>query len=214
MQNFILSPLIFLALLLLCGCASLRLQPQADVPFVAQRQEVDCGPTCGAMLLTLHDLPFDRDQLDRDMFVPALGGTWLELFCRTLTSRGLSATPGETTEAALLTALAAGHPQVITLAPADAVSVAHFAILTGLSPNGKKICLHGPTHPNRWVKTTPLLARWKSAGNTVVHIKPIASPADAPPAPLKPPSRQGKPLFRPNPALPGLNFFATLRETP
>jgi ABC-type bacteriocin/lantibiotic exporter with double-glycine peptidase domain len=169
LRNFILSSLL---ILLLCSCASLRLHPQADVPFVAQRQEVDCGPTCGAMLLTLHGLPFDRDQLDRDMFVPALGGTWLELFCRTLTAHGLSAIPTTKTEASLLADLAAGHPQLVTLAPADADSVAHFAILTGLSPNGKRICLHGPNQPNCWVKTTPLLARWQTAGSTVVAITP------------------------------------------
>lgn len=170
MRNFILPPL-FLALLL-CGCASLRLHPQADVPFVAQRQEVDCGPTCGAMLLTLHGLPFDRDQLDRDMFVPALHGTWMTLFCRTLEMHGLKATPQQMPESTLLAALATGHPQVVTLAPADADSVAHFAILTGISPNGERICMHGPTKPNRWVNADKLLARWKEAGRAVVTIEP------------------------------------------
>lgn len=171
------SPLIPLAIaswMILSGCAGIRMQPQADVPFVAQREEVDCGPTCGAMLLELHGLPYDRDRLSRDMFVPALHGTWITLFCRTLEMHGLKATPRQTTEAALLAALAAGQPQVVTLAPADADSLAHFAILTGLSPNGEKICLHGPNQPNRWVKSAPLLARWQAAGNAVVHIKPIA----------------------------------------
>ena len=61
------------------GCAGAsRNAVVLEVPFREQPDE-RCGPAAVAMVLAYHGIAFDYDELDREIHIPALGGSIPEL---------------------------------------------------------------------------------------------------------------------------------------
>jgi Peptidase_C39 like family len=102
-----------------------------DVPFVPQTP-LHCGPATLAMALQHVGIAADADQLGRQVFLPARGGTLqLELLAGARRQGALATrVPGQL--AALVQELAAGHAVVVFLNLGLAMSpVWHYAVLVG-----------------------------------------------------------------------------------
>lgn len=145
------------------GCASLADPPQTqqlgatwppgvppqvelrDVPFVPQTP-LHCGPAALAMALQHVRLAADADQLGRQVFLPARGGTLQLEMLAGARRQGALATrvPGRLD--ALVQELAAGHAVVVFLNLGLAMSPAwHYAVLVGHDRDARSFVLRsGP----------------------------------------------------------------------
>jgi hypothetical protein len=180
------------------GCALLAVPPQTqalsagwpagvpaqrelrDVPFVPQTP-LHCGPATLAMALGHVGIAADADQLGRQVFLPARGGTLqLELVAGARRHGALATrVPGRLE--ALVQELAAGHAVVVFLNLGLAMNpVWHYAVLVGHDRDAREFVLRsGPVERDRFSWRTFELT-WGRGGHwAVVVLPPGRLPATA-----------------------------------
>lgn len=172
------------------GCASLADPPQTqaldsawpagvppqvelrDVPFVPQTP-LHCGPATLAMALGHVGIAVDVDQLGRQVFLPARGGTLqLELLAGARRHGALATrVPGQLS--ALVQELAAGHAVVVFLNLGLAMSpVWHYAVLVGHDREAREFTLRsGPVERDVFSWRT-FEFTWARGGHWAVAVLP------------------------------------------
>lgn len=135
------------------GCVSpARNATLLDVPFIPQEQKNHCGVVSLAMALTYYGVPYSMDSLVAEAFVPYLGGSSLQLLAATATRYGLSVTREDADATSLGNMLARGDLPILYLAPiSNTEQTGHFALVTGISDNSRRVRIHGRTRAHRWI---------------------------------------------------------------
>lgn len=158
---------------LLSACQTVPPPPDAgvppeqrlDVPFIAQ-DAYQCGPAALGMMLQWNDLPGDKDELVREVWLPERQGALGMELRAAGRARGLLAYPVTTPEA-LFAELQAGHPVLVMQNLAlPQWPVWHFAVVIGYRDGGERILLHSGTKKattsrwNRFVRTWARAQYW------------------------------------------------------
>lgn len=143
-----------------------------DVPFVPQTP-LHCGPATLAMALGHVGIAADADQLGRQVFLPARGGTLqLELLAGARRHGALATrVPGRLD--ALVRELAAGHAVVVFLNLGLAMNpVWHYAVLVGHDREARAFVLRsGPVERDRFAWHT-FEHTWARGGHWAVVVLP------------------------------------------
>ncbi len=144
------------------GCATpTRNAILIDVPFIPQEQTNQCGVVSLAMALDHYGVPYDLDALATKAFIPFLGGSSLQLLADTAGQYGLSVARQDADAHALKTMLSQNCLPLIYLFPAEEKSAGHFALVTGISTNLRRVRIHGTSQANRWVRLSRLQPHYK-----------------------------------------------------
>jgi len=157
------------------GCISIPKQASIiDVPFISQEQTNHCGVIALAMAFDYYNITYSLTNLIDEAFIPALNGSPLELIANTANQYGLNASIDFLSVESLQLVIAAKNTPIIYLSPIDNSDIGHFAILTGISSDGKKMRIHKTDLSNQWQRSSKLNRR-SNAGlfPTVTISKPI-----------------------------------------
>jgi len=149
--------LILISALLCYGCASLpRRSVVEDVPFRPQTETNRCGVTALSMTLDYYGIAYNPTNLEEELFVPILNGTPIRLLEETAGRYGLQAAEENLDLQQIHNTLAAGKIVIIYLKPFEG-TIGHFAIITGISDNLKKVRIHCQQKPDCLIKASRLL---------------------------------------------------------
>lgn len=172
--------IIFVAL----GCAACRLLtlPPAyqayhaiEVPFIAQRDSIDCGPMTLAMLIRHYHGDPDFDRLHDALVIPALGGTTPALMVAVATEKGYHAHVSNNNPDFVMTALEAAAPPIVLLGPSEVSGAGHYVVVTGLTEKGDAIRMHDGRIKNRWMEFDKFIERWQKSGYLAITISPAGA---------------------------------------
>jgi len=139
------------------------------VPFREQRANY-CGIDALAMVADYYRASLPAEAL-ANAYVPALSGTIPELLAETAARARLSARVQCGTGDDIADWLSRGIPAIVLLGGAGRGAPGHFAVLTGVSRDGRLVRLHSGNRPNRWVKARLLERQWREAGSLAVLIE-------------------------------------------
>lgn len=142
------------------GCLSTnRKATTIEVKFIPQEVPNHCGAIAIAMALDYYQLDYDITNITRQVFIPILNGSSFETMAEAVTHYGLTATRAELSPAAMRPLLAQHKLCIIYLAPTSKSPIGHFAMVTGISRNLKKIRIHGTQSANLWLPLKRLQPR-------------------------------------------------------
>lgn len=166
--------LLFTISFLSCGCVSTPKNALViDVPFQAQEQTDYCGVVSLAMSLDYYNIPYNFTNLVNETYIPALNGSSLELIASTANKYGLDASIDYLTVGSLQQVLESKAVPIIYLYPLNDSKIGHFAVLTGISLDRKKMRIHHINKPNIWIKSSKLTKRsHRGVFPTVILSKP------------------------------------------
>ncbi len=147
-----------LMLILSNGCVSPpRNATLINVPFIPQEQTNQCGVVSLAMAMDFHQVPYNFDALTDNAYIPAVGGTPINLLALVAEGYGLQAKSMTSDISELHTAIAAHNVPIIYLAPIDDSKIGHFVVVTGVSLDNKKLRIHDLHRKDRWVRSSTLV---------------------------------------------------------
>jgi len=139
------------------------------VPFCAQEAD-HCGDAALEMVFRYYGVAVDRNEIAKEVFVPALRGTIPDLLANAATEAGFSASVVRGDLRQLKKWLCDGIPPIIFLGPAVGSDKGHFVVVTGIDGNGGIISAHTGSRRNRRYKAREFLGQWKTGGFTSVLI--------------------------------------------
>ncbi len=151
---------VFFASMLTYGCISTPRQAiLIDVPFHPQELTNHCGVISLAMTLDYYDVTYSITNLVDQAFISILNGSSLELLADTANKYGLDTEIDHLSIDKLQQIISAKHIPIIYLAPINNTEIGHFAIITGISSDSKKLRIHEPDLPNHWLRASKLKKR-------------------------------------------------------
>jgi ABC-type bacteriocin/lantibiotic exporter with double-glycine peptidase domain len=162
---------LLLPLLLCAGCVSGGRRLALDVPPIAYEGD-RCGIAALQAVLEFMGTAADQDELAREAFIPALGGTTPHLLAEAARARGLEADVREGSLALLEQWLKAGIPPIVFLGPEPAQPKGHFAVVAGITTNRKSVWLQSGGAPAQWIPWETVAPRWKRGGSLSVLVRP------------------------------------------
>jgi len=130
-----------------------------NVPFRPQEQTNHCGVVSLAMALDYYNITYNITNLIEEAFIPALNGSSLELLADTANKYGINTEIHSILANNLQQIIVAKHIPIIYLSPLKNSDIGHFAIITGISSNGRKLRIHETDRPNHWVQTSNICKR-------------------------------------------------------
>jgi hypothetical protein len=152
-----LTSYVLLITLLTLGCITPpRNAILIDVPFIPQAQTNHCGVVSLAMAFDHFSVPYTLDSLTAKAFIPFLNGSSFQLLADTADQYGLTVTRHDADPSALHAMLSEKDLPIIYLAPTKGEPAGHFALVTGISDNLRRIRIHGTSKPNCWIRLSRL----------------------------------------------------------
>jgi ABC-type bacteriocin/lantibiotic exporter with double-glycine peptidase domain len=146
--------------ILSCGCVSKpRHAKVIQVPFLPQVQTNHCGVTSLAMALDYYNIAYNLTNLVNEAYIPALNGSSLELLADTANTYGLHASIDSINVDDLQYIISQKYIPIIYLTPINNSTIGHFAVITGISSDSKKLRIHEADRPNHWVRSSNLNKR-------------------------------------------------------
>jgi len=146
--------------ILFCGCVSKpRHAKVIEVPFLPQVQTNHCGVTSLAMALDYYNIAYNLTNLVNEAYIPALNGSSLELLADTASTYGLHASIDSINADSLQQIISQKYIPIIYLTPINNSKIGHFAVITGISSDSKKLRIHEIDRPDHWVRTSKLSKR-------------------------------------------------------
>jgi hypothetical protein len=181
------------SLLLLQGCAAraplqeavvpsgLPSQVELDsTPFFPQREHL-CGPAALATILATSGVPGRPDELVREVYLPARGGSLQAELVAATRQRDRLAYVVPPSLSSLVAQLAAGHPVLVLQKTGGGPWPGwHYAVVIGYDAARGRLLLRSGTEPRLELSVARFLATWDRAGRwALVAVEPGRLPAAA-----------------------------------
>jgi hypothetical protein len=161
---------------LLAACVSPHRDAcRLEVPFVAQSPD-RCGTAAVDMVLRFYGSKPDAEALDREIHIPALGGSIPALLVDAARQQGFAADATRSTEEEIQRLLAAGYPLILMLGPTGEAPQGHFVVATGFQARTGALRVHSGSRPNQWWPANTWSPRWERADRWMVWIRPAPTP--------------------------------------
>ncbi len=166
-------PLIGIVLAIAYGCTTVpKNAVSLEIPFVAQTATNQCGATALAMAFQYYGIDYNPSNLEQEVYIPVLKGSPMILLAEAATRRNLSCTSTNLDLLGIKNTLTASNIPIIYLKPTSTHTVGHFAVVTGIDNNLKKIAIHGEAKPDLWINVRRLLKQSTHARFPTLILKP------------------------------------------
>lgn len=140
-----------------------------DVPFVPYHGN-RCGIASLISVLRYYGRPFDAVHIEKELYLPAVGGTIPDLIAEAARKNGLSAKVVTGDFQSLQEWLQRGIPAVLYLGPQPGAAQGHFVVATGLALQPYAVRVHSGDQANQWLNLDTFLDCWQKGGWRAVVI--------------------------------------------
>jgi len=130
-----------------------------DIPFHPQVATNQCGAVALTMAMDYYDTDYNTTNIVAETYIPILNGSSFSLLQESANKHGLQTQTANLTINNLKQTITSNKIPVIYLLPLNNTQIGHFAVVTGISQNNKKIRIHGSKKPDIWIRSNKLLKR-------------------------------------------------------
>lgn len=147
-------------LIIITGCLTLTKNDAVlDIPFHPQTATNQCGAVALTMVLDYYGTDYNITNIVEETYIPLLNGSSFSLLQEAANKYGLQTQPTDLTIDEIKDIVNSNKTAIIYLAPLHNTNIGHFAVVTGVSENNKKIRIHGIKKADIWIRTHKLLKR-------------------------------------------------------
>jgi len=154
------------------GCAS---RPpsyflQSEAPYVRQAPD-ECGVACLQMVFEHESITYDLDWLQREVFVPALGGTTFGLMKRAAISLNAKTALLSGDNLDLAGWIEDGLAPIVYWGPEDGESRGHFVVVTGMNNQHTYFQVHNGLFEGQAISFEVFMSRWERGDSLALLVQ-------------------------------------------